>query len=111
MADKHIPIEAVRNALMTAKVKAVLQRSADGKPLARFAAFSAYPMVNIACREARHGHKPYKLPPCHFGPMWRGDIVHLIDRVRWNAGLREVERTWGKRLRALQAEVDTGVMR
>ena len=40
----------------------------------------------------------------HVGPMQRGHISTLYERVRLRQGLAEVRRTWGTGLRALRAE-------
>jgi hypothetical protein len=108
--QKTIPLQSVRDALMCAKVRKLAARSPDAKPLGRCAAFTQYPLLNIACREAKRGHRPYPHQAHHFGPMSPGDLERLLERARWS-GLPEVRRTWGAGVRALKAEFADGVMR
>lgn len=107
---KTIPLAAVRIALMAAQVRR-LTHPADGKAVGRFAAYSNYPAVNISCTEARRGHKPYRLAPMHAGPMYRGDLRQLLQRVRWQHGLAGVRNTWGAGMRALTTEFADVVLR
>lgn len=107
--QETIPLKAVRDALMCAQVRGKGARP-EGKPMGRCAAFSQYPLLNIACPEARRGHRPYPHMPHHFGVMSAGNLERLLERARW-AGLPEVRRTWGAGVRALKAEFADGVMR
>ncbi|MCA0213095.1 MAG: hypothetical protein LCH79_07965 [Proteobacteria bacterium] len=111
MIHKTIPLKSVRDALMCAMVRKCSGRqSMDGKPLGRCAAFTQYPLLNIACREAKRGHRPYLHQPHHFGPMSKGDMERVLKNVRC-AGLAEVRRTWGQGMRAMAVEFADGVMR
>ena len=101
---KTIPLKDVRNALMCARVASI-------RPIGRFAALTNNPLLNISCREARRGSRPYPLQVHHLSPMYRGDLDHVLERVRLEHGLAEVRRTWGAGMRALKAEFSTGVMR
>lgn len=105
MADKTIPLEAVRLAFVTAKARS-LSVVTD-----RFAAFTDCPLVGLDCEDTLRGMKPYRVGHCHFLPMTRGNVGQLLERVRRERGLPEVRRTWGAGLRALQREIAQGVMR
>lgn len=106
---KVIPLKDIRDALMCAMVKLKTNVGRD-KPHGRCAAFTQNPHLNISCREARRGHRPYPHQPHHFGPMHQGDMEKVLERARW-AGLSEVRKTWGAGVRALKAEFADGVMR
>lgn len=110
MSSKTIPLEALRLTVASAQRRGQ-SSPLDGKPLARFAAFSQYPDLNIGCRERGWGRDPYPHLPMHFGPMSKGDMERLVARVRCERGLPEVRRTWNTGLRALQAELADGVLR
>ena len=107
MAEKTIPLVAVRHVLHAMRFK----DPATGKPFARWAAYTNSPEVNISCKQALWGHRPYRLPPLHFSPMTSGYMGSVLERVRSSGGLREVRRTFGAGLRAMQAEFANGVMR
>lgn len=111
MIVKTVPLKSVRDALMCATLRTKGGASMDGKPMARFAAFSQYPDLNIACREARRGYKPYPYLPLHFGVMSQGDLARVLAHVRVACGLPEVRRIWGEGLRALKVEFDSAVVR
>ncbi|MCW8199277.1 hypothetical protein D8B23_12795 [Verminephrobacter aporrectodeae subsp. tuberculatae] len=113
MNDKAIiPLSAVRAALAAAIIKRkTAGHEIHGKPHCRFAAFTAYdPLITSpGCRNA-NGVR-HRLPQLNFGAMHTGDLDRLVQRVHLRTGLREVRRTWGLGLRALQAELAGGVMR
>lgn len=113
--ERAIPLKAVEDALMCAMVR-LKSRTADGRRHGRCAAFTQVPTLEPACRDARwygrNGGQPRPGLRSHFSPMHAGDLRHLVERVRLERGLQEVRRTWGKGLRAMQAELATGeVMR
>jgi hypothetical protein len=108
--NKTIPLKAVQDALMCARVRAN-EVSIDGRPMARFAAFSQYPDLNITCREALRGYARHPHLPMSFGAMSQGDLDLVLARVRSRAGLAEVRRIWGQGLRDLKAEFTSTVMR
>lgn len=105
---KTIPLSAVVTALCTACLRGT--RTEDGRPIGRFAAYSNYPAVNISCAQALRGHKPYRLTPSHVGPMYRGELGAVLERVRRRHGLAGVRKTWGAGMRALSAEFAEVVM-
>lgn len=114
MTSKAIPLKDVRNALMFAQVKRISRVDAQGKPLGRVAAYSHYaPIGTVSCRDRcfRSDGAQWRFPEMHFGPMFRGDLDCVVERVRLHHGLPEVRRTWGAGLRALQAELRDGVLR
>lgn len=106
-----IPLRAVQDVLMFAKVRRIGLRDGTVQPLARCAAYTQNPHLNISCREAMRGHRPYPLQQHHFSPMHQGDMQRVLARVRCEHGLPEVKRTWGAGLRAMRAEFEQGVMR
>ena len=112
MSDKSIPLDAVRNALMCAMVKKIARTDREGRPLGRVAAYTYYaPLTSVACESRWRGGARRTFPGMHFGPMWRGDLDRVIQRVRVERGVAEVRRTWGAGVRALKAEAASGVMR
>ena len=109
--ERAIPLQAVRDALMCAQVRRAARHDAQGKPLARFGAYSQYPSpLGVSCREALRGMR-YRQMRHHFGPMHRGDVRALLERVRCEHGLAEIRRTWGVGKRAMQADFADGVLR
>ncbi len=113
MDHKSIPLKAVRDALMFAVIrKAVARCENSDKPIARFAAYTYYaPLTSVTCRTARRGQQRRAFPGLNTGLMERGDLDRLVRNVHLFHGAREVRKTWGQGLRALQAEIGTGVMR
>lgn len=109
---KTIPLDAVRNALTLAIVKQKVRHAPDGKPLARFAAYTYYaPLTSVTCRNARPGQRRRHFPGMHLGGLTHGDLHLAVQRARCMHGLQEVRRTWGAGLRALQAELLDGALR
>lgn len=107
VAEKTIPLEAVRLAFVTAKARRLGVISAG-----RFAAFTDCPLVGIDCDDTLRGRKPYRVPACHFLPMTRGSMGNVLERTRLYHGLKEVRRTWGAGMRELQREfAGAGMMR
>lgn len=103
MNHQAIPLNAVRDALMFAKVRcSSVYNKGRSQPLARFAAYTEYPdNLGSGCQRKRPA-----LEACaqlNFGLMERGNLLRLLERVRLN-GLPEVRATWGCGLRALKAE-------
>lgn len=111
MSHATIPLGAVRNAVICGQARAAGARAYAGRPMGRFAAWSRYPALNVACDESRHGLRGWPHVAQYFGPMFRGDLERLLVRVRSHCGLPEVHRTWGAGPRALGHEFDDGVMR
>lgn len=112
MTDKTIPLDAVRTALMCAKVKAAVRgHEINGKPHARVAAYTLFqPLTGCDCRQRhRHGYRPSQ--KLHFGPMYVGDLAPLVERTRLLHGLPEVKRTWGQGFKAMKACAREWVMR
>ncbi|MGE4244183.1 hypothetical protein [Ramlibacter sp.] len=104
MTDKPIPLVAVRNALMLAKVKKLSTRT-----IGRFAAYTQYPSpFGTTCRDALRGRGRLPVLNLSFGPMSRGDFEGLIARVRREHGLSEIRKIWHTGMRALQAELVQG---
>lgn len=112
MEHKTIPLDAVRNALMCAVVKQkTAGRDITGKPMARFAASTNYQSFShCTCRNASWGRR-VQYTPCHFGPMSVGDLSILVRNVHLFHGAPEVRKTWGVGLRAMQTDIESGVMR
>lgn len=105
MNTKTIPLASVRDALMLAKVRQVTQR--HGPPtssIARFAAFTDNPRLLDACRQVLRRYKPIHLAETHFGLMYRGELLDVLQRTRNERGLQEVRRTWRACMRDLKAE-------
>ncbi|MES2910578.1 MAG: hypothetical protein V4718_04270 [Pseudomonadota bacterium] len=46
----------------------------------------------------------YGMSPARVWPMQRGDIASVFERVKHEHGRKEVSKTWGAGIRALQAE-------
>jgi hypothetical protein len=75
-------------------------------------ALSEHPAIEISCRDHSRGYsagyveraKRYGLSPARVQPMKRGDIGRVYERVQREHGRREVVKTWGVGIRALQAE-------
>ena len=104
---KTIPLGAVRVALTgaMAKRRAVAPLA---RPLARTAAFTRYEPLARCCAS----HRPrVDAPAVHFGVMERGELPRLVERLRLEHGAAEVRAVWGQGVKALLAEVGTGVMR
>ena len=111
MQTKTIPLKDVKDALMFAKVRIYSRgHETSGKPIARWAAYTQNPIYDISCRQALRGHKPSpQVRSCGYF-LARGDMKHLLEKVRMH-GLPEVRKTFGAGMRALQAEFADGVMR
>ena len=103
MSTKTIPLGAVRVAL----TGAVIKRQSD-RPLARTVAMTRYAPLARCCA-SRRLHVP--APAAHFGPMEAGELPSLIKRVQLEHGSTEVRKTWGQGVKALLADMGTGVMR
>ena len=105
MTSKHtIPLTDVKLALMAAK----LRRYSNGRT-ALLAACTPRPWIEIDCH--RHTPRPSEKARAassglvsDVGPLDRGHIAALIERVRVSHGLPEVRRTFGCGIRALRAE-------
>ena len=100
---RTIPLQSVRDALMFAQIR----RKALQREIARFAAYTdIQPLSGATCRSSayRRNAPQRTFTPMHLCGMWRGDLDRLVERVRLEHGLPEVRRTWGKGLRAMQAE-------
>lgn len=112
MEEKTIPLDAVRLAIMAAKVKTAFRgREIGGEPHARVAAYTSFqPLTGSDCRHRPgSGYRPS--PTLHFGPMYRGDLDRLVERTRFAHGLPEVKRIWGAGLMAMRAAAKQWVMR
>lgn len=99
-----IPLRGVELALMTAK----LRRYSNGRT-ALLAACTPRPLIEIDCH--RRAPRPSELERAassgmvpDVGPMDRGHIAALFERVRLCHGLLEVRRTFGRGIKALRAE-------
>lgn len=103
MSTKTIPLGAVRVALTGAVVK-----SRSDRPLARTVAMTRYAPLARCCA-SRRLHVP--APAVHFGVMEAGELPSLVKRVQLEHGSHEVRKTWGQGVKALLADMGTGVMR
>jgi len=105
MTKPHtIPLADVELALMTAK----LRRHTGGRT-ALLAARTAAPLINVDCH--RRAPRPVDLAQAassrtapQVGPMERGHIADVIERVYLNQGLAEVRRAFSCGIRVLRAE-------
>lgn len=105
MTTPHtIPLAGVEMALMSAK----LRRYTHGCT-ALMAACTPRPLLEIDCH--RHAPRPSEVARAassgmvsSAGPMNRGHIAALFERVRLFHGLPEVRRTFGCGIKALRAE-------
>lgn len=103
MSNKTIPLGAVRVALTGALIK----RQAT-EVHARTVAMTSYTPLARCCGSRR---LYVDAKTVHFGVMESGELSSLIKRVQREQGMAEVRKTWGQSVRALLAEVGTGVMR
>ena len=103
MSTKTIPLGAVRVALTGAVVKIRSDR-----PLERTVAMTRYAPLARCCA-SRRLHVP--APAVHFGVMEAGELSSLVKRVQLEHGSTEVRKTWGQGVKALLADMGTGVMR
>lgn len=102
--QQTIPLAGVKLALMAAK----LRRYSNGRT-ALLAACTPRPLIEIDChRHAPRSTELARAASSHMvsdvGPLDRGHIAALIERVRVSHGLPEVRRTFGCGIRALRAE-------
>ncbi|WP_218241541.1 hypothetical protein [Comamonas fluminis] len=103
MSTKTIPLGAVRVALTGALIK-----SQSPQMRARTAAMTSYAPLARCCGS----HRPHvEAKTVHFGVMENGELRSLIKRVQLEQGVAEVRKTWGQGVKALLADVGTGVMR
>lgn len=111
MQPKTIPLRALQDALMCTMIRIKTRGwEIGGKPHGRTAAYTQNPNLNISCRDALWGYKPFPPNPSNFSPMSKGDMEGLLKKVRMH-GLPEVRKTFGAGMKALQAEFADGVMR
>lgn len=103
MTTKTIPLGAVRVALTGAVVK-----SRTSEPRARTAAFTRQTLLARCCG-SHIAHVDAE--PVHFGVMEAGELPRLIKRVQLEYGSTEVRKVWGQGVKALLADVGSGVMR
>lgn len=103
--QQTIPLAGVKLALMAAK----LRRYSKGRT-ALLAACTPRPWIEIDCH--RHTPRPSEkaravtsgMVSDVVGPLDRGHIAALIERVRLYHGIPEVRRTFGCGIKALRAE-------
>lgn len=73
----------------------------------RLCALSESPVIQLTCRDRRSSREDaakWGTTQCRVSPIQRGDIGRLYERVNREHGRREVVKTWGVGIRALQAE-------
>lgn len=87
-----------------------LRRHTNGRT-ALFCAMTPPLLLAVACGTQRHHSDEYIADakrigraPAYCGPMQRGTLYKLYERIRYTQGLAEVRRTWRTGLRALRAE-------
>lgn len=98
-----IPLSQLELAAYAAK----LRRHHGGRRIAQMCALTPGPLHQFDCGQQ---HPALRLSPAwrrtqpYFGPLQRGHIAHLFERVRRQGGLAEVRRTWGTGIKTLRAE-------
>lgn len=103
MSTMTIPLGAVRVALTGALIKI---RATEVH--ARTVAMTSYNPLARCCG-SRRLHVDAKT--VHFGVMESGELPRLVKRVHLEQGAAEVRKVWGQGVKALLADVGTGVMR
>lgn len=103
-AQHTIRLADIDLVLMTAK----LRRHTGGRT-ALLAAYTPSPLIDVDCH--RRAPRPVDLAQAassrivqQVGPMDRGHVARVIERVYLNEGLTEVRRTFKCGIRALRAE-------
>lgn len=99
--SKTIDLEDVRSALMLSVHRAWAKRlgyTDDGKPLARWAAYTCHVQGSVSYRKAATRALP------RLALMHRGGLADLIRMVLMQHGSAEVRSTWGVGMQALRRE-------
>jgi len=104
-------LTSIRAADLPLVIASMKLRRFNGGRTCQLCALSEAPTIEVNCRDSRGARQRaqaealrWGISPARVSPMRRGDIGRLIERVQREHGRREVLRTWGSGIRALQQE-------